>query len=96
MRQKYELQLKPINSSNIDNLRIYDMLKKSCDGLNSYLADFHETVAILEEKKLKSGSDVNEINDSIEFVQLKINEVTSSMKSIVNDMPSLIELIEIE
>jgi len=96
MRQKYELKLKPINSTNPDNLRIYELLQKSCEGLNSYLADFFETVAILEEKKIKSGSDNSEIDESIEFVLTKIDEVTSSMKCIVNDMPSLIELIEIQ
>ena len=96
MRKKYELKLKPINSDNPDNLRIYDILTKSCDGLNNYLADFFETVAILEEKKLKPYSDNNDIDESIEFVLTKIDEVTSSMKSIVNDMPSLIELIEIQ
>ena len=51
MRQKYELKLKPIDTANADNLRIYEMLKKSCDGLNSYLADFFETIEILREKK---------------------------------------------
>ena len=96
MRQKYELKLKPINSNNPDNMRIYEMLEKSCEGLNSYLADFFETVAILEEKKFKSGYDSNEIDESIEFVLTKIDEVTLSMKCIVNDMPSLIELVEIQ
>jgi hypothetical protein len=95
MKQKYELKLKPINSNNPDNLRIYDMVQKSCEGLNSYLADFFETVAILEEQKTKSGSDNKDIDESIEFVLVKIDEVTASMKSIVNDMPFLVELIEI-
>lgn len=95
MRQKYELKLKPINSNNPDNLRIYEMLNKSCEALNSYLADFFETVAILNEQKTQSGPDNSDTDESIEFVLTKIDEVTASMKSIVNDMPSLIELVEI-
>ena len=95
MRQKYELKLKPINSNNPDNLRIYEILQKSCGGLNSYVSDFFETIAILEEQKANSGSENYEIDESIEFVLTKIDEVTTSMKCIVNDMPSLIELKEV-
>lgn len=94
MRQKYELKLKPINTENPDNKRIYEMLKQSCDGLNCYVADFFETVMILKEQQAQSGNNI-EIDESIKFVLAKIDEVTASMKSIVNDMPSLIELIEI-
>ncbi len=96
MRQKYELKLKPIDTANADNLRIYEMLKKSCDGLNSYLADFFETIEILREKKDKTSSEQMETESSIEFVLAKIDEVTSSMKTIAEDMPSLIELKEYE
>ena len=96
MRKKYELKLKPIiNIENPDNKRIFEMLEKSCEGLNSYVADFFETVAILKEQKIKSADNHTDIDDSIEFVLAKIDEVTASMESIVNDMPSLIELIEI-
>lgn len=94
MRQKYELKLKPINTSNSDNLRIYGMLKDSCEGLNNYLADFHETIEILKEKKDKSAADPAEVEASIDFVLTKIDEVTESMKNIAQDMHTLIELIE--
>jgi len=95
MKQKYELRLKPISTSNSDNLRIYEMLKNSCEGLNSYLADFFETVEILKEKKDKPSSENKEIDASIEFVLAKIDEVTSSMKSIAQEMHTLIELKEL-
>lgn len=96
MRQKYELKLKPIDTTNSDNLRIYGMLEKSCEGLNNYLADFFETIEILKEKKEKPSVEQTEIDSSIEFVLAKIDEVTSSMKTIAEDMPSLIELKEYE
>ena len=95
MRQKYELKLKPINTSNSDNLRIYDLLKNSCEGLNNYLADFYETIEILKEKKEKSTAEPAEVEASIEFVLTKIDEVTSSMKNIAQDMHALIDLIEL-
>jgi len=95
MRQKYQLTLKPINTSNSDNLRIYDMLKNSCEGLNNYLADFFETIEILNEKKEKSPSERKEAEESIEFVLAKIDAVTESMKIIAEEMPSLIELKEL-
>jgi len=95
MRQKYELKLKPINTSNSDNLRIYGMLKNSCEGLNNYLADFYETIEILKEKKEKSAADPAEVEASMEFVLTKIDEVTESMKIIAQDMHALIELIEL-
>lgn len=92
MRKKYELKLKPMESTNSDNLRIYEMLKNSCDGLNNYLADFFETIEILKEK---AGPENTEVEESIQFVLAKIDEVTSSMKNIAEDMPSLIELREL-
>ena len=91
MRQKYELKLKPINTSNSDNLRIFEMLNKSCEGLNNYLADFFETIQILKETKDKPDSDHKEVEQSIEFVLTKIDEVTASMKSIAQEMHTLIE-----
>ncbi len=94
MRQKYELKLKPIQSSNSDNKRIYEMLKHSCDGLNNYLADFFETVEILKEKKDKPSTESKDVDESIDFVLKKIDEVTASMKSIAQEMHTLIELKE--
>jgi len=94
MRKKYELKLKPINTSNSDNLRIYNMLKNSCDGLNNYLADFYETVEILKEKKDKPSAENAEVEASIEHVLSKIDEVTESMKNIAEEMHALIELKE--
>jgi hypothetical protein len=96
MRQKYELKLKPISTSNSDNLRIYGILKDSCEGLNNYLADFFETIEILKEKKDKPSAESREVDESIEFVLTKIDEVTSSMKIIAEDMHALIELIELK
>lgn len=96
MRPKYELKLKPINSTNEDNLRIYNMLKNSCDGLNSYLADFYETIEILKEKKDKPSAEPAEIEASINFVLSKIDEVTESMKNIASEMHTLIELKELK
>jgi len=96
MRQKYELHIKPITTSNSDNLRIYQMLKNSCEGLNNYLADFFETIEILNEKKEKPDSEQIEVKASIEFVLAKIDEVTSSMKNIAEDMPALVELKELK
>jgi len=94
MRQKYELKLKPISTSNSDNLRIYEILSKSCEGLNNYLADFHETIEILKEKKEKPSVESAEVDASIEFVLSKIDEVTESMKNIAQEMHTLIELKE--
>jgi hypothetical protein len=94
LKQKYELKLKPINTSNSDNLRIYGILKNSCEGLNNYLADFYETIEILKEKKEKSAAEPAEVEASIEFVLKKIDDVTLSMRTIAQDMHSLIELIE--
>jgi len=70
------------------------MLKSSCEGLNNYLADFYETIDILKEKKEKSDAEPAEIDASIKFVLAKIDDVTSSMKNIAQDMHTLIELIE--
>lgn len=95
MRQRFILELKPILSTNEDNLRIYEMLKKSCEGLNSYLADFHQTVEILNERRGLSGDDIA-TEENIQSVLGKIDEVTSSMKEIANHMPSLITLIELQ
>jgi len=94
MRQKYELKLKPISTSNSDNLRIYDILKNSCEGLNNYLADFYETIEILKEKKEKPSAESAEVDASIDFVLSKIDEVTESMKNIAQEMHTLIELKE--
>ncbi len=94
MRQRYVLELKPIVSTNVDNIRIYEMLKKSCDGLNSYLADFHQTIEILKEKRNLSADNAS-TDESIEFVLGKIDEVTASMKEIAGYMPSLITLKEL-
>ena len=95
MRQKYQLELKPIISANEDNLRIYGMLKKSCEGLNSYLADFYQTIEILKEKKAAGPGNGIATDESIEFVLGRIDEVTATMKEIAKYMPSLIELKEI-
>jgi len=92
MRKKFELKLKPISSSNSDNLRIYGMLKNSCDGLNNYLADFFETIEILKEKP---DTENKEAEESIQFVLTKIDEVTSSMKKIAEEMHALVELKEL-
>jgi hypothetical protein len=94
MKQKYELKLKPINTSNEDNLRIYNILKNSCEGLNNYLADFYETIEILKEKKERPSVESSEVDASIEFVLSKIDEVTESMKNIAQEMHTLIELKE--
>jgi hypothetical protein len=91
MHQKYELILKPIPLTNEDNARIYEMLKNSCAGLNNYLSDFFETVAILKEKPDSGHIDINE---SIQSVLGKIDEVTASMKKITQDMPEFVELKE--
>ena len=95
MTQRLEIRLKPLNTTNADNLRIYEMLKNSCDGLNNYLADFFETVEILKEKKEEPSAERLEIQASIEYVLAKIEEITSSMKEIARDMPALVELKEI-
>lgn len=96
MRKKYQLKLKPISTTNSDNLRIYGMLKNSCEGLNSYLADFFETIEILKEKKDTHPAESREVEESIKFVLTKIDDVTLSMKAIAEDMHALIELIESE
>ena len=96
MKQKYGLKLKPFSSTNSDSSRIYRMLENSCEGLNSYLADFFETIEILKEKKEKHPSETAEIDESIEFILVKIGQVTASMKSIAEEMPALVELKELQ
>ncbi len=92
--KKYRLILKPIDSDNAETIRIYNNLRESCERLNIYLADFFETVEILNEKK-NSGVDFPggaELN--IEFVNGRINEVIKSMEDISQSMNSLVYMEE--
>ncbi|HPB83293.1 MAG TPA: hypothetical protein PK200_14740 [Spirochaetota bacterium] len=95
------IELKPIDNDNEETVRIYNLTKESCERLNNYLLDFVETIQILTERKnkLAAGGDftaVNEVDESIAFVESKISEVTDSMKRIAEWMPALVELKEVQ
>ncbi len=97
MEEKKKIELRPIESNDPDTVRIYTLTKEACDRLNSYYLDFVETIRILQENRdraLREGDSAKaaEIQESITFVQAKIHEVADSMRTIADEMDSLVEL----
>ncbi len=97
MEDKRKIELRPIQSSDPDTMRIYSLTREACDRLNSYYFDFVETIRILQENRdhaLSEGNSAkaNEIQESIKFVQAKIHEVADSMRMIADEMEALVEL----
>ena len=100
--KRLSLIMKPFVFDDPNSEEIYANTRKSCELLNAYLLDFIETVCILEERKSESGrpadgrkpEDMEEIEDSIEFVRGSIREISDSMRKIAGDWPFLVDLKE--
>ena len=100
MYKRTELILKDVGLDNPDTQRIFKLTKDSIDLLNHYILDFIETINILNEDKSKANTGskkkIQEIETSISFVEGRIVEVSESMRTMVKDMPELIEIKEYE
>jgi hypothetical protein len=91
MKPVYRIEMKHIESNNPETVRIYNMVNEECHRFNIYLADFYETLDILNEKKAAGKSD-DETESSIEFVKSRIEELSSAMKEMAETMSSIVDL----
>lgn len=92
MKPVYRIEMKHIESDNPETVRIFNMVNEACNRFNIYLADFYETLDILDEKKASGKSD-DETERSIEFVKSRIEEIKSAMKEMAETMPTVVDLI---
>jgi Mg2+ and Co2+ transporter CorA len=89
------LKLKPMDFGNASTERIYALVEETVKNFNIYVADFYESVAILEEqlKAAKNrGGDCSEIEGKISYMRTRIEELSSAMKGIADEMHALVEL----
>ena len=89
------LNLKPLDTDNESTARIYSMVRETVDSFNIYVADFFESVAILEEQLAsakREGGDPAVIEEKIEYMRRRIEELLASMNGIAEEMHSLVEL----
>lgn len=88
------LLLKPLDTDNESTARIYSMVRETVDSFNIYVADFFESVAILEEQLsgAKRGGGDAEIEEKISYMRRRIAELSDAMKAIEDQMGGLVEL----
>jgi hypothetical protein len=91
MKPVYRIEMKHVESNNPETVRIYNMVNKECCRFNVYLADFYETLDILNEKKTAGKSD-DETEAGIESVTSRIEELSSAMKEMAETMPAIVDL----
>lgn len=92
-----QLVLKPMEPGDESTVRIYGLVDATVKSFNVYVADFFESVSILEEQQkqaIQSGkkNEADEIEGKISYMRGRINELNSAMKKISEEMHSLIEL----
>lgn len=89
-----ELQLIPISRTDSQSLKLFGNLNESCQRLNHYLKDFFNTVSILKED-LKDTDDPGkrkEREESIRYVESRIDLVSAEMDKIARDFPDLVRV----
>lgn len=90
---KPRLSLKPLDTDNASTVRIYSMVRETVDSFNIYVADFYETVGILEEELVSATKGCSaEIEDRIAYMRRRIDELSDAMRSIAEQMDGLVEL----
>jgi predicted ribosome quality control (RQC) complex YloA/Tae2 family protein len=92
---KPRLNLKPMDTSDESTARIYSMVDETVRSFNIYVADFFESIAILEEELGRAGkgsAQRSEIEGKIAYMRGRIEELSDSMKKIAEEMHSLVEL----
>ena len=90
---KPHLSLKPLDTENESTARIYSMVRETVDSFNIYVADFFESVAILEEELAAARKDSSaEIEEKIAYMRRRIAELSDAMKAIAEQMDGLVEL----
>ena len=87
------LNLKPLDTDNESTARIYSMVRETVDSFNIYVADFFESVAIIEEElaSAQKGGGA-EIEEKIAYMRRRIAELSDAMKAIAEQMDGLVEL----
>jgi hypothetical protein len=91
------LVLKKIDVKNEKTERLYSLVSETVQSFNVYVADFYESVAILEEQydaAVKAGNTASarEADEKISYMKERIEQLNASMKSISEEMHSLVEL----
>lgn len=89
------LIIRPFETKDSETKRIFDYAARTVEGFNAYTSDFIESIAITNEKMGHTGHDSErELRDRICYLNTRISELVSSMKSIAEQMPGLVEYRE--
>ena len=91
------LVLKSMHLSSEKTERLYALARETVDSFNLYVADFHESVVILEEQHaaaVRKGDipAAKETEEKILYIKGRIEQLHASMKKISEDLHSLVEL----
>jgi Mg2+ and Co2+ transporter CorA len=92
------LIIKSVDTTDCETKRIYNYVKSTVDSFNAYVSDFLESISITVEKIDHPADmprqDDNELKERVFYLNTRITELVSSMKSIAAQMPSLVEYRE--
>ena len=96
MAIKPKILLKPVSTSDQNTLRILALLEGSINNLNIYVEDFIETLDILKENLEKYSREgqttkIEEVQENISHIELKVAEVTDSMQNIASEMSAFVD-----
>ena len=99
MEVRTKLELKDFDKDDPESIRLLDLTREFIERLNNYVADFDESITILKENreeniKKEDKDKIADIDESIQFVESKINDVSNEMRKIAEEMSFFVELKE--
>jgi len=95
--EKPVLILNPLQSSDENTNRIFNLTNEAVERLNIFVDDFFNTFSILNENLTKAQSKndsekISEIEESLSEINIRIDEIKEDMSQMLRDLPQLITI----